>query len=202
VERCRVYYKGEGGGFPQVRAVVSLVCPSCPWFILAPKVFQLRTNHLVLVLCRPVWVSEAFQFFLVPPGAPAHPSTPPKCSEPRNVPRLLTLPLFFIWDWHLNPSRSWECNIRTHPSIVVQITQVFCLQNAQNRGKYQNHLFKPKKLLQYVDPFKLMATPLILLPTSSTPWFIHRLPQFKNSSLTTILYKWKCFINDFFLPIS
>jgi hypothetical protein len=22
------YYKGEGGGFPQVRAVVSLVCPS------------------------------------------------------------------------------------------------------------------------------------------------------------------------------
>jgi hypothetical protein len=26
----RVYYKGEGGGFPQVRAVVSLVCPCCP----------------------------------------------------------------------------------------------------------------------------------------------------------------------------
>jgi hypothetical protein len=30
VESCRVYYKGEGGGFPQVRAVVSLVCSSCP----------------------------------------------------------------------------------------------------------------------------------------------------------------------------
>jgi len=39
VERCRVYYKGEGGGFPQVRAVVNLVCPCCPWLILAPKVF-------------------------------------------------------------------------------------------------------------------------------------------------------------------
>jgi len=25
---CREYYKGEGGGFPRVRAVVSLVCPS------------------------------------------------------------------------------------------------------------------------------------------------------------------------------
>jgi hypothetical protein len=25
---CREYYKGEGGGFPWVRAVVSLVCPS------------------------------------------------------------------------------------------------------------------------------------------------------------------------------
>jgi len=30
VERHRVYYKGEGGGFPQVRAVVNLVSPSLP----------------------------------------------------------------------------------------------------------------------------------------------------------------------------
>jgi hypothetical protein len=30
MERSRVYYKGEGGGFPQVWAVVSLVCPCCP----------------------------------------------------------------------------------------------------------------------------------------------------------------------------
>jgi hypothetical protein len=30
VERRRVYYKGEGGGFPQVQAMVSLVCPGCP----------------------------------------------------------------------------------------------------------------------------------------------------------------------------
>jgi hypothetical protein len=28
VERCREYYMGEGGGFPQVRAVVSLVVQS------------------------------------------------------------------------------------------------------------------------------------------------------------------------------
>jgi len=26
-ERCREYYMGEGGGFPQVRAVVNLVSP-------------------------------------------------------------------------------------------------------------------------------------------------------------------------------
>ncbi len=37
VERRKVYYKGEGGSFPQVWAVVSLVCLSCPWFVLAPK---------------------------------------------------------------------------------------------------------------------------------------------------------------------
>jgi hypothetical protein len=54
VERRIVYYKGEGGGFPQVQAVVSIVCSNCPWLVLAPKVLQLCTNHFVLVLCRSV----------------------------------------------------------------------------------------------------------------------------------------------------
>jgi hypothetical protein len=76
VERCKVYYKGEGGGFPQVWAVVSLVCPSCPWFVLAPKVLQLCTNHFVLVLCRSVWVIEACHFFLVPSRSSSTPLYP------------------------------------------------------------------------------------------------------------------------------
>ncbi len=54
VKRHIVYYKGEGDGFPQVWAVVSLVSPSCPWLVLAPKVLQICTNHFVLVLCRSV----------------------------------------------------------------------------------------------------------------------------------------------------
>ncbi len=52
VERCRIYYEGEGGDFPQVWVVVNFVSPSCPWFVLAPKVLQLCTNHLVLVVCK------------------------------------------------------------------------------------------------------------------------------------------------------
>ncbi len=52
VERRRIYYKGEGGGFPPVWVVVSFVCPSCPWLVLASKVLQLCTNHFVLVLCK------------------------------------------------------------------------------------------------------------------------------------------------------
>ncbi len=52
VERHRVYYKGEGGGFPEVQAVVSLVSSNCPWLFLASKVLQLCTNHLMLVLCK------------------------------------------------------------------------------------------------------------------------------------------------------
>jgi hypothetical protein len=74
----KVNYKGKGGGFPQVRAVVSLVGPSCPWFILTPKVLQLCTNHLVLVLCRLKWVSEACQFFLVPSQSSSMPLYPSK----------------------------------------------------------------------------------------------------------------------------
>jgi hypothetical protein len=29
-ERCKEYYMGEGGGFPRVRGVVSLVSPKSP----------------------------------------------------------------------------------------------------------------------------------------------------------------------------
>ncbi len=54
MEKHKVYYKREGGGFPQVRAVVNLVSPNCPCLVLAPKVLQVCTNHLVLVLCRSV----------------------------------------------------------------------------------------------------------------------------------------------------
>ncbi len=74
----RVYYKGEGGGFPQVQVVVSLVSLSCLWLILAPKVFQLCTNHFVLILCRPMWISEACQFVLVPSRNSSTPLYPSK----------------------------------------------------------------------------------------------------------------------------
>jgi len=60
VERHIVYYKGEGGGFPQVQAVVNLMNLSCPWLILTPKVLELCTNHLMLVLCRYVWVVDVY----------------------------------------------------------------------------------------------------------------------------------------------
>jgi hypothetical protein len=62
VKSCRVYYKGEGGGFPQVRSVGSFVCSSCPWLTRAPKVLQLCNNHFLLILCRSAWVIEAYQF--------------------------------------------------------------------------------------------------------------------------------------------
>ncbi len=93
----RVYYKGEGGGFPQVRVVVNLVCPCCSWLVLAPRVLQLYTNHFVWVVCRPMWVSEACQLFLVPSWSSNTPLYPSKCCELRNMPQLLPLPLCSIW---------------------------------------------------------------------------------------------------------
>jgi hypothetical protein len=38
-ERCIEYYMGEGGGFPRVRAVVSLVCQSARGLSQHPRVF-------------------------------------------------------------------------------------------------------------------------------------------------------------------
>jgi len=37
VERHKVYYKGEGGDFPQVQAMVSLMNPSLPMARLSTK---------------------------------------------------------------------------------------------------------------------------------------------------------------------
>jgi hypothetical protein len=74
----RVYYKGEGGGFPQVQVVVSLVNSNCSWFVLAPKVPQLCTNHFVLVVCRHVWINETHQFFLLPSWSSSTPLYPSK----------------------------------------------------------------------------------------------------------------------------
>jgi hypothetical protein len=44
VARHRVYYKGGGGGFPQVQAVVSLVSPCLLMIHSCTKMLQLCTN--------------------------------------------------------------------------------------------------------------------------------------------------------------
>jgi hypothetical protein len=77
--------------------MVSLVCPCCPWFVLAPKVFKLCTNHFVWVVCRPVWVNEACQLFLVPSWSSNTPLYPSKCCELGSMPRLLPLPMSCTW---------------------------------------------------------------------------------------------------------
>jgi hypothetical protein len=47
-QSCREYYKGEGGDFPRVRAVVSQVSSSCPWLVPTPKGCKMSSNQLVV----------------------------------------------------------------------------------------------------------------------------------------------------------
>jgi hypothetical protein len=44
VERCKVYYKREGGGFPQVQVVMSLVSPRL--LVVSPSIKSVPTMHL------------------------------------------------------------------------------------------------------------------------------------------------------------
>jgi hypothetical protein len=57
--------RGEGGGFPQVQAVVSLVNLNCSCLVLAPKVFQLCINQLVFGFVQVRVNSWCLSFFLV-----------------------------------------------------------------------------------------------------------------------------------------
>ncbi len=56
----KVYYKGEGDGFPQVWAVVNLVSSCLPMIRPCTKVFQLRINQLVVWFCKFMWIIELF----------------------------------------------------------------------------------------------------------------------------------------------
>jgi hypothetical protein len=78
--------KGEGGDFPKSGPWWVKWVQRCPWLFLAPKVLQLCTNHLVRVLCKPVWVSEACQLFLVPSRSSNPPLYPSKGCELGNAP--------------------------------------------------------------------------------------------------------------------
>jgi hypothetical protein len=107
LERHKVYYKGEGGGFPQVQAVVSLVNPSCPWLVLAPKVLQLCTNHLMLILCMSVWIFiRSLSSFLVPSRSSNTPLYPSKMLRAKDCALIPYSSIIFSLDSHLSPLRS------------------------------------------------------------------------------------------------
>ncbi len=55
VANHKIHSKGEGGGFPQARAVVNLVSPSLP--VVRPNTKNARTMHeptCCLILCKSV----------------------------------------------------------------------------------------------------------------------------------------------------
>jgi hypothetical protein len=107
--------------FGQVRVVVSLVRPCCPWFVLAPKVLQLCTNHLVWVVCRPVWVSEACQLVLIPSRSSNTPLYPLKVLWARECAPTPPPSVVLYLDSLLSPSKSWECVSFQHAKCIKHL---------------------------------------------------------------------------------
>jgi hypothetical protein len=81
---------------------------SCSWLVLAPKVLQQCTNHLVLVLCRFVWVIEAPQFLLISSRSSITPFYPSKVLQAKKHALTPYSSVVFNLNSHLSPSRSWE----------------------------------------------------------------------------------------------
>jgi hypothetical protein len=91
----------------------------CPWFVLAPKVFKLCTNQLVVWFVQICVSNWCLSLFLVPISELQHAPLPSKCYKPGNVPQLLTLPLFplqtHIWIY----KGGWE-RVKLHVLYVIK----------------------------------------------------------------------------------
>jgi hypothetical protein len=88
VESCKVYYMGEGGGFPQVQAVVSLVSPKSPMTHPSTKgVPESELTNLWLVGCIFEWVIEKLVTLPSPIPELQHAPLPLLVLRVGNVPR-------------------------------------------------------------------------------------------------------------------
>jgi len=147
------------------------VCPSCSWLVLAPKVLQLHTNHLVLVLCRPMWVNEACQFFLVPSWSSSTPLYPSKvlwarerastpCSsaifclgltfeslKELGVHQLIMLFFELLENFHINIHNLWPMGVTAYytspicPKFTTCALLTNCSCHKDNQEHYHYYLF-------------------------------------------------------------
>jgi hypothetical protein len=94
----------------------------CMWFILAPKVFQLCTNQLVIWFCANPWVIKCLSFCLVPSRSSSMLLYPSKCYELGSVPRLFALSLFSLHTHIWIYQGPWECVHAPTPCPSVVFT--------------------------------------------------------------------------------
>jgi hypothetical protein len=111
LERHIVYYKGGGGGFLQVRAVVSLVSPSLP--VARPSTKSAPSIH--------VWVNKCLSFFLVLSQSSSTPFNSPKVLWARERAPTVDSSVVFILDSHLNLSLSLGArqNMSIHSTLQL-----------------------------------------------------------------------------------
>jgi hypothetical protein len=67
VKSYRVYYMGEGGGFPRIRVMINLKSPKLP--VACPNINSAPESELTtlwLVECKFEWITKSLSLFLVP----------------------------------------------------------------------------------------------------------------------------------------
>jgi hypothetical protein len=94
----------------------------CSWLILAPKVLQLCTNHLVLCFVQVRVSSWCLSLFLVPSRSSNTPLYPLKVLRAKECTLTLHSFIVFSLDSHLNPLRS--LGVRTKDVFKAFSTQL------------------------------------------------------------------------------
>jgi hypothetical protein len=116
MSKHKIYYKGEGGGFPQVWALVSLMNM---WLLVVhpcTKMLQLRTNQLVVwfvQVCVTKWIvyQSSYSHF----GTLACPSTPKVLQAKERTP---THYPYVVFTFGLNYESIKELGV--HPKVLVE----------------------------------------------------------------------------------
>jgi hypothetical protein len=140
---CREYYKGEGGGFPHVRVVVSLVSTRFPMVHLSTKNVQTILTNMLFGLCRSTseWIS-CLLFILVPSRSFNTPSIPEvlQAKECASTPCPFVI---FILDFHLSLLRS----LGVHQEISLYWLDPFYIYFHPLTGWYVPLIAKVTKLI-------------------------------------------------------
>jgi hypothetical protein len=110
VAKHRVYYKGEGGGFPPKSGPWWVLWVCGPWWVRAPKCSNYAITNLLFGLCRSVWVIKLLINLPSPISELQHTPLPPKCCKIRNTPQLFFLPMFSPLDLQFSPSKGLLVN--------------------------------------------------------------------------------------------
>jgi hypothetical protein len=102
----REYYKKEGGGFPEVWAMMSLVSQYALGSYVHQKCYDYALINLLFGLCKSLCIIDPLVICINPQSeALGCPSYPLKCCKLRNVPQLLFLPLFSLSNSYLSCSK-------------------------------------------------------------------------------------------------
>ncbi len=109
VARHKEYYKGEGGGFPQVQVVVSLVKSMLVrGSFMQQKCSDYALTNLLFGLCRSLWVIDLLDNLpSLDPRAPTCPSTP-KCYKLGSAPNSFSFCYLHLWTHNWVHQGAWS----------------------------------------------------------------------------------------------